>query len=280
MWAVSSPARQLSDRARPRGAWGWASRGRRAPPRGRGGWRRPPQRWRGPRGAAPAACTAWMIGLPWCARRLGSFDPLGVMPVGRIRPHGGAVSAGLGLPGTHRWSTEETRMETQRPNWLAGQDFTTFANERRPSGNQVSPDPPQRAARTGRADALVFLAAVWLVIASVSVAYQSTGRFDVLWNDAVVGIAVGVVTVTRLAGAAMPATAAVNCALGAWLVVAPFVLGYGGGGAGRLSLWNDLAVGIVIVALTLATMATATARAATAKAPGPKSPEVEPHRRP
>src|SRR6266508_5028459 len=95
-------------------------------------------------------------------------------------------------------------METQRPNWLAGQDFTTFANERRPSGNQVSPDPPQRAARTGRADALVFLAAVWLVIASVSVAYQSTGRFDVLWNDAVVGIAVGVVTVTRLAGAAMP----------------------------------------------------------------------------
>jgi SPW repeat len=171
-------------------------------------------------------------------------------------------------------------METQRPNWLAGQDFTTFANERRPSGNQVSPDPPQRAARTGRADALVFLAAVWLVIASVSVAYQSTGRFDVLWNDAVVGIAVGVVTVTRLAGAAMPATAAVNCALGAWLVVAPFVLGYGGGGAGRLSLWNDLAVGIVIVALTLATMATATARAATAKAPGPKSPEVEPHRRP
>jgi hypothetical protein len=147
-------------------------------------------------------------------------------------------------------------METQRPNWLAGEDLTTTANNRRTATvDQAPPDTSRQRRRTGRADTLVFLAAVWLVIASVSVGYESTGRVDVLWNDAVVGIAVGIVTMIRLVGPTpTPGTAAINCALGTWLVVAPFVLAYGGGPADRLALWNDLAVGVAIVALTLVSM--------------------------
>jgi hypothetical protein len=152
-------------------------------------------------------------------------------------------------------------MAIQQSSWLAGEDFTTPANGRRAAADHAPPDGRQQSVRTGRADAVVFLAAVWLVVASVPVAYESTGRFDVFWNDVVVGIALGVVTMSRLVGqAATPSTAGINCALGTWLVAAPFLLGHGVGGGDQRSLWNDLVVGIAIVTLTVGSMATTKVR--------------------
>lgn len=146
-------------------------------------------------------------------------------------------------------------MTTQQTSWLTGKDFTTPANGRRASAGHGPPDARRRSVRAGWADALVFLAAVWLVVASVPVAYGSTGRFEVFWNDAVIGIAVGVVTMARLLGPdRTPSTAGINCALGTWLLAAPFVFGYGGGGTDGRPLWNDLAVGVAIVSLTLASV--------------------------
>ncbi len=146
-------------------------------------------------------------------------------------------------------------MAFPQSSWLAGEDVTTPANDRRASVDHTPPDAPRRAA-SGGADAFVFLAAVWLVVASVPLAYMPTGRFDVFWNETVVGVAVGTVTMTRLLGPGMtPATTGINCVLGAWLVAAPFVLGYGGSPADGPARWNDLAIGVAIAVPTLASLA-------------------------
>ena len=146
-------------------------------------------------------------------------------------------------------------MSSPLSSWLAGEDVTTPAHDRQRMV-EAPPEAPARGGRTAWLDALVFLAAVWLVIASVPVAYGPTGRIDILWNDVVVGTAVGVVTMIRLVGSGVPdSTAGITCALGGWLVAAPFVLGYGDTPAGRLARWDDVAVGTAVAVLSLATLA-------------------------
>lgn len=164
-------------------------------------------------------------------------------------------------------------MSSNLSGWLAGEDVTTPANDRyavleQPSpGTRVSPPPdpalsqePLRR-RGFHADGLAFLAAVWVVIAAVPVAYLPTGRFDLLWNDAMVGIAACVVTMTRIVRPGMaPTTTGITFALGGWLVVAPFVLGYGSHPFEHLARWSDLTSGAAIAVLSLATMLAARAR--------------------
>jgi hypothetical protein len=162
-------------------------------------------------------------------------------------------------------------MSSQLSSWLSGEDVTTPAHDRHRTV-EAPPDASPHRGRTTRVDALVFLAAVWLLIASVPVAYVPTGRFDVFWNDAVVGTAVGVVTMIRLVGSGVPdSTAGITGALGGWLVAAPFVLGYGDTPAGRLARWDDIAIGAAIVVLSLATLAAARIRS-TAEPVPPGSP--------
>jgi hypothetical protein len=162
-------------------------------------------------------------------------------------------------------------MSSQLSSWLAGADVTTPAHDRQRTV-EAPPEPSPHRGRTARLDALVFLASIWLVIASVPVAYAPTGRIDILWSDVVVGTAVGVVTMIRLVGSGVPdATAGITCALGGWLVAAPFVLGFGDTPAGRLARWDDIAIGTAIVVLSLATLAAARIRPAADPVP-PGSP--------
>jgi hypothetical protein len=136
--------------------------------------------------------------------------------------------------------------------WLSDEDLTTPANDRAAPPDGRPPDAAPR--RLGvRTDAVVFLAGVWLVISAVPVAYHGTGRFDVLWNDVVVGLAVAVTAMVRLARpGGLPGQAPIACALGGWLIAAPFVLGYGGGPGDGRAFGNDVVVGLVIVVGTLA----------------------------
>src|SRR5258706_11788084 len=102
-------------------------------------------------------------------------------------------------------------------NWLSDQDVTTPAHARHAAGEHPPPvhQPPQRSASP--IDTMLFLAAVWLVVSAVPVAYMGAGRFDAFWSDLVVGLALCAVALIRITrpGSSL---VAVNLALGCWLL--------------------------------------------------------------
>ena len=61
----------------------------------------------------------------------------------------------------------------------------------------------------------------------------------------------------------------VNIALGAWLMMAPFVLDYTAGVDAVSATWNDIVVGIIVVALALTSVLLGDLRL---PAPGPANP--------
>ncbi|GAA3236593.1 hypothetical protein ACFO1B_25625 [Dactylosporangium siamense] len=127
--------------------------------------------------------------------------------------------------------------------FISDQDFTT------PAHTRVAADVEERTARRESSPApflaVVFLAAVWLVVSAVPIGYIGAGRYDVFWGDTVVGIAVAIVTMVRLLRPT-PALAWVTAGLGGWLLVAPLVLQYGWSAPTA----NDLAVGLVMLIFT------------------------------
>lgn len=127
--------------------------------------------------------------------------------------------------------------------FISDQDFTTPANSR------VTVDVEERRERRESSPApfhaVVFLAAIWLVVAAVPIGYIGAARYDVFWSDAVVGIAVAIVTMVRLLRPT-PALAWVTAGLAGWLLVAPLVLQFGW----TAPTANDLAVGLVMLICT------------------------------
>ena len=129
-------------------------------------------------------------------------------------------------------------------NFLSDQDVTTPAHIRHLEVEPAEDDRPARRA-ANPVSTLLFLAAVWLVVSAVPVSYMGAGRFDAFWSDLVVGLALCAVMLIRLTRPGV-SLAAVTLGLGIWLVAAPFVLGYPLTG----SMWNDVLVGLVVLALT------------------------------
>jgi hypothetical protein len=103
----------------------------------------------------------------------------------------------------------------------------------------------------GTVSALTFLAGMWLVLAPLALDYPAVGpAFDGSWNDVVIGSAIAVVALVRIA---LPVRSAalglVNVGLGAWLLVAPTVLSYTSVTGASSAPWNDIIVGIIVMAL-------------------------------
>lgn len=105
--------------------------------------------------------------------------------------------------------------------------------------------------------ALVFLAGVWLVLAPFVLDYPDIGGgFDGRWNDRVVGAAIAVVAVMRMVTPNRTvAFGLINVGLGAWLVAAPFVLFYDDDRVATAATVNDIAVGVLVIALACASRA-------------------------
>lgn len=141
-------------------------------------------------------------------------------------------------------------------NFLSDQDMTTPAHVR-----VAGDSPPVLTDESRRTvsliDMLLFLAALWLVVSAVPVAYMGAGRLDAFWSDLVVGLALCAVTMLRLT---RPDASFVvlNVALGGWLLAVPFVFQYGF----SAELWNNVLVGVVVLGLTGIGAAPASARAA------------------
>ena len=68
---------------------------------------------------------------------------------------------------------------------------------------------------------------LWLIVAPFLLGYDEIQA--ALWNDILVGLIVAAFAVARVARPLMnPSLSWINALLGLWLVVAPFVLAYGG----------------------------------------------------
>lgn len=102
------------------------------------------------------------------------------------------------------------------------------------------------------------IAGLWLISAPFVLGY--TYLTSALWNDVIVGIVVAAIAAVRVAGPLRHASVSwINAALGAWLIVAPFVLTYsaqaaalaeqGDASGARSAATNDVLVGLVVLAL-------------------------------
>lgn len=95
--------------------------------------------------------------------------------------------------------------------------------------------------------ALAFAAGVWLLLAPTVLSYADAGVDAASWNDRIVGPALAVLAVVQIVTpVAVTALGLAVAILGAWLVVAPFLLGYDG--APR-AVVNDVLVGAGVVVL-------------------------------
>lgn len=87
------------------------------------------------------------------------------------------------------------------------------------------------------------LSGLWLLAAPFVLGYSDVGA--ALSNDLIVGIVVMTLAAIRAARPAQgPGMSWTNALLGAWLVIAPFLLGYGDLGA---AVANDIIVGLVVL---------------------------------
>ncbi|WP_181320020.1 SPW repeat domain-containing protein [Saccharothrix carnea] len=116
---------------------------------------------------------------------------------------------------------------------------------------------------------MVFLAGVWLLLAPVILDYaphpEGLGAY---WNDLVVGGMVALLALVRvLAPEHLPWLSLVNAALGAWLVVSPFVLDYAVRAYAMRATGNDVAVGVLILVVAVASAVTTYQRRKAARGP-------------
>ena len=124
-------------------------------------------------------------------------------------------------------------------------------NDKRAMAVPVDPRHAEDGREVAGISALTFLTGIWLVIAPFALDYPATGTdFDGSWNDLVVGSAIAVVALVRIA---LPVRTAalglVNIGLGVWLVVAPTALAYNTVFDASPAIWNDIVVGIIVMVL-------------------------------
>ena len=85
---------------------------------------------------------------------------------------------------------------------------------------------------------------IWLLLAPFVLMY---GVSAATWNDIVLGVLIATLGAVRAFGAYRASSLSwTNGVLGAWLIAAPFVLGYA---ANAAALWNDVIVGLVVMVL-------------------------------
>lgn len=97
------------------------------------------------------------------------------------------------------------------------------------------------------ASGLNIVAGLWLIIAPFVLVYYEA--VTPMWNDIIIGLLLVCLAGLRVSRPITSAWASwVNVALGVWLVLAPFVLGYA---ALATPLWNDIVLGIVVIGLAL-----------------------------
>ncbi len=102
----------------------------------------------------------------------------------------------------------------------------------------------------GVVSGVTFLTGVWLVLAPSTWDYGDTpGALSARWNDVIIGALLMTIGYVRLRRAVhLTPVTVIGVALGTWLLIAPFALGYGDATGPTL---QDVATGLLIVGLTM-----------------------------
>lgn len=97
------------------------------------------------------------------------------------------------------------------------------------------------------ASALNILAGVWLIFSPFVLRF--TERSDIAWCTGIVGVVIALISVIRVSGAhRIGALSWVNAALGAWLIISPFVFGDENVPA---VVWNSVIMGVIVMGLAI-----------------------------
>ena len=100
-------------------------------------------------------------------------------------------------------------------------------------------------------DSVNFLLGLWLILSPWALGYSATEA--ALWNAIVLGLVIGALAIAALVEF-RPWEEWLDMALGAWLVISPWLLGFGttvtgvAGGA-FAATWNFVVVGVLTIAL-------------------------------
>jgi hypothetical protein len=121
---------------------------------------------------------------------------------------------------------------------------TVFIPAQEGSGSSAKDHRVLEVTRLGAA--VEVLVGVWL---GVSPWVVGSGGSSVLrWNDVSVGAVLAVLAFARLARPSLPRTPSVSFGLGAWTIVAAFVLSFQNGSTGTAPLWNAIVCGAALTA--------------------------------
>ncbi|MCD6291704.1 MAG: SPW repeat protein [Anaerolineae bacterium] len=94
---------------------------------------------------------------------------------------------------------------------------------------------------------VIAVAGAWEVIAPFILKYTSTG--SATWNAIIIGLAIVILGVWAALSAAESTVKNlnwVNAVLGAWLIIAPFILSYS---HTTTAMWNNIIIGVIVLAL-------------------------------
>jgi SPW repeat len=153
------------------------------------------------------------------------------------------------LPEAHPPLAQRTETNTAYPD-------TTYADET--SGATTARD--SRTATVIRAaSAVEVLVGVWLACSPWLVG--SGGSSVLRWNDVVIGAVLAVLAAPRFVRPTLRRAPSVSFGLGAWTIVAAFVLSFQNGATGTAPLWNAIACGAALT--TAAAWSTTEAERAT-----------------
>lgn len=123
----------------------------------------------------------------------------------------------------------------------------TRMRQPRPAPPLPTAEPRSWSSRAMALSGLNVLAGIWLIIASWVLGYS---RGDPRWNDLVFGIVIALLALVRAAGGVHEQwVSVVNAAVGIWLFVAAVTIDQT-----ATATWNDIILGIVVVALALGSL--------------------------
>jgi hypothetical protein len=110
--------------------------------------------------------------------------------------------------------------------------------------NGTSTSPTRRTA--SGISGLNLLAGVWLIISPFVLTLAAVP--DVRWNNVAAGITIAVVAIIRMGASNQPGLSWVNAALGVWIIISPWVLGFA---ANATLMWNNVIIGALVALVAL-----------------------------